>query len=637
MNHYKNLNESDVIKCISPLRTSPGVFLESALCDADNHTSFLFAQPARILTYNHHQSVQAFFNKINHWRGKGYWIAGYFSYEFGYALEPALHSLLKTKQIDFPLAWLGVFKHPIRINHNKCANGYGQISNRTSRYVLPQGKFNTLKHEYTCALSKIKYYLKEGETYQVNHTLKYKTSFAGDILDLYVALRKNQSTSYAGFINDGQRHILSFSPELFFKTTGNKIVTKPMKGTYQRGKNIDEDVHNKMFLKNDLKNRAENMMIVDLLRNDLGKIARPGSVKVSDAFNVETYPSLHQMTSRIRAELTEKVSVQEIFKAIFPSGSVTGAPKIRTMKIIHELEKEPRDVYTGSIGFISPDNKMCFNVAIRTLLIDKHRVELGVGGGIVADSKPDDEYRECKLKSSFLHKKQKDFSLIETMLWEKGIYQFFNLHGERLKKSAEYFNMPFSLNNFKRTLFQTSMDFAPERKYTVRVLLNSQGKTDISHTLLKSFKKPVSITLSTQKVHSHNVFLYHKTTNRKLYDRERKKALQKGFFEVLFLNENNELTEGTISNIFIKKNGMLYTPKMSSGLLPGVLRAHLLQTGAAEEKPMSMQDLDNAEQVYIGNSVRGLIPAQICPLTMFPPDGANNASINSKLTKPPNI
>lgn len=611
MKRFHILPESDVIACVSHLKKAPGVFLESALCSKDDHTSYLFLAPERILSYYQDQPVDEFFNLIESWVSKGYWIAGYFTYEFGYALESTLNPLLSKRKINFPLAWLGIFKNPILIDHKRPRHGSLNMINAGAKYTFKKGNFNITNQKYYASLSKIKYYLKQGDTYQVNYTLKNKSNFTGSMPHLYAALRRNQLTAYSGFINDGQRCILSYSPELFFKTTSRTIITKPMKGTWCRGRTIEEDNRNIHFLKNDLKNRAENMMIVDLLRNDLGKIACPGSIRVHRLFGVETYASLLQMTSTVTADLRKSVSLQEIFTALFPSGSVTGAPKIRTMEIIHELETGPRDVYTGAIGYISPHRKICFNVAIRTLIINKKRAEFGVGGGIVADSVVKDEYKECELKTSFLMCKTHDFSLIETIGWEKGRYKLLRLHRERLAQSARYFNRYFSRREFGKKLTVIAGNFSLRRKYTVRVLVNAQGDMAVSYTSLAEILCPVSVTVSVHTMRADNIFLYHKTTNRERYNTERLKAQKKGFFDIIFMNDKHQLTEGAVTNIFIKKNGILYTPKIESGLLPGVLREHLLRRGKAQEKDLYINDLKKADGIYIGNSVRGLIPVKV--------------------------
>ncbi len=399
---YALLSEKRILKLLSKIYTSPGVFLETSYLDRNNHKSLLFSSPKRILTFNLGGSLNNFFKEAEDSLSAGLWLAGYFTYEFGYLFEPKLKKLLSKKRISFPLSWIGIFPPPKIISHKDDTLPVLGKPAQLSSYRIKGGRLNTRLGEYREAIGKIKTHLLRGDTYQVNYTLKYKGIFSGDIKSFYLQMRRKQPTSFSGVVNDGKRMILSLSPELFFRVNKRRIVTKPMKGTYPRGRTFHQDRENKEFLPRDLKNRAENIMIVDLLRNDLGKIACKGSVKVPRCFNVEEYPSLFQMTSTVKAKLKKNEKLGDLFKALFPSGSVTGAPKIRTMQIINRLEKEPRDVYTGSVGFVSPSGESCFNVAIRTVIVDKNRVECGLGGGIIYDSSPLKEYEEVLLKSQFL-------------------------------------------------------------------------------------------------------------------------------------------------------------------------------------------------------------------------------------------
>lgn len=605
------LSEPDVLDRLSFLKTKPGVFLETTHFDRQNFTSFLFTKPKKVIAYHLGENLDGFFNQLQCCLNKDFWLAGYFTYEFGYLFETRLSNLLKSKKIDFPLAWLGVFERPLVIDHQRFfPKKYLKVTTQDSFKVSGQA-FNMSVFEYTKAIEKIKNHLKRGDTYQVNFTMKFGARFKGDVTKYYLKLRRNQLTSYSGFINDGQRCILSFSPELFFKIKNNNIVTRPMKGTSPRGKMSQEDRAQQEFLKTDTKNRAENIMIVDLLRNDLGKIARKGSVKVESFFDVEKYSSLFQMTSTIKAQLAKDVFLKDILCALFPSGSVTGAPKIRTMQIIENLEKSPRDIYTGALGYISPYKEACFNVAIRTAILKKNRLECGIGGGIVYDSKPKKEYQECLLKAKFLTQDAKVFSLIETMLWENRRFKFLSLHIKRLLGSCEYFQIPLNITALRQALFNVTRSFKKDTSYKVRVLVNQEAEVIISYSVLTGLKSEVKIKLALPRVNSQDIFLYHKTTNRDLYDEQRKKAKREGFFDVIFVNERGQLTEGTITNFFLLINNRLFTPPVSSGLLPGVLRAHLLSQHKAEEKVLYPKDIQKAQRVFVGNSVQGLMAANI--------------------------
>ncbi|MGB9595811.1 MAG: aminodeoxychorismate synthase component I, partial [Candidatus Poribacteria bacterium] len=454
-----------------------------------------------------------------------------------------------------------------------------------------------------------------GETYQVNYTFKHKFDYNGSSIDLFFNLCMKQSASYSAFIRCSNYDILSLSPELFFRRIGNKIITKPMKGTIKRGVNNSDDLAKAEELQGSIKDRAENVMIVDLLRNDLGRISNIGSVKVDRLFDVEKYETLFQMTSTIQAQLKNGIKWFDIFKSIFPCGSVTGAPKISTMNIINSLEKEPRGIYTGGIGYISPNNESVFNVAIRTVVLNRidRKAEMGIGSGIVYDSKAQTEYDECLLKANFLTSKYNDFQLIETMLWENGEFYLLDLHIKRLKESAEYFLFDYDLQYIIEALIQKSRKFEYQRKYRVRLLLFRDGEVKISSSELDDIVKSPKAIISKHRVDQFNRFFYHKTTNRDLYDSELKKAREKGYYEVLFLNNKGEVTEGAISNIFLENNGKLYTPPIDCGLLNGVYRQFMLENGfPIVEKVLFEEDLFEADKIYLANSVRGMVEVSIC-------------------------
>jgi len=504
------------------------------------------------------------------------------------------------------LAWMGVSKKPLEIKHAHHIPDFA-YEEENLLYHIGNIKPNCSEEEYASCIKKIKNYLEEGLSYQVNFTFKVNFNFQGSVLDFYLALRRAQPTSYMALINTGDNFILSLSPELFFRIKKSKIFSRPMKGTISRGLTFLDDRENKKHLKTDKKIRAENLMIVDLLRNDLGRIAK--KVWVPKLFAVEQYRTLNQMTSTISATLKENIKIKDIFTALFPCGSVTGAPKIKTMQIIKTLEKEPRGIYTGAIGYISPKKGACFNVAIRTVALSGKKGEMGIGGGIVYDSIEKCEYREALLKAKFLIEKFPSFSLIESILWDNG-YFLLGLHLRRLRKSADYFSVPLDLKKLKNDLRILGKSLNGE-KFKIMVLVNLEGQIYIKKEELNQVKLPVKVKISTQRINPRNVFLYHKTTQRDLYEKERLKAQQEGFFEVIFLNTNEELTEGSISNVFLKKDKFLYTPPVKCGLLPGVLRAKLLKGGKAKEKTVTLNDLLAADKIYIGNSVRGLLYAQI--------------------------
>jgi len=355
-------------------------------------------------------------------------------------------------------------------------------------------------------------------------------------------------------------------------------------------------------------------MIVDLLRNDLSRISRKDSVETRKFFSIEKYESLFQMTSTVEGKVRKGVSLYALFKATFPSGSVTGAPKISSMKIIDKLEKSPRKIYTGSIGLLAPNGESTFNVAIRTLLIDKSKKkgEMGIGSGIVYDSDPKSEYDECILKAKFLTEKIKDFSLIETLLWEPGKgCPLLKFHLERLSASAEYFDYKFSKKAVTAFLDKLFKDF-DNKCYRVRFLLNKNGEMSVSHKIAEKSNSNKIIAFSARKTDPTDKFLFHKTTNRNIYDREHKKYKDKGFFDVIFRNKHNQVTEGAISNIIIKKDGKYYTPPIECGLLDGVYKRYLISEKILniQERILTPDDIKTAQRIFLTNAVRGMVPVR---------------------------
>lgn len=586
------------------------VFLDSVFVNNFNQRSFLFTKPFKILTFSYSDDIDNFFLEMEECLRRGFWLAGYFTYEFGYLFEESLKHFLKDT--NYILAWLGVFSPPLVIKPEEFLKFFSQTQDRKDNYFLENLHLNMGFEEYAASIRKIKEYLKEGQTYQVNFTLKCKFDFQGNPLEFYLDLRKNQPTSYSALINTKREFILSLSPEVFFKLKENRIFTRPMKGTFRRGRNLQEDNLYQDFLRNDIKNRAENIMIVDLLRNDLGKISKEGTVKVENLFEVEKYFTVFQMTSVIKSCLKDSVTLRDILRALFPSGSVTGAPKIRTMQIIKELEKEPRGVYTGSIGYISPEAEAQLNVAIRTILLNRGKGEMGVGGGIVYDSSEEAEFKECKIKLNFLTQKRPSFSLIETILLRRGEYFLLELHLERLKNSLTYFGINTSIEEIRKRLNELKKDFENSRRYKVRLLVDEEGSFSFEVSELKKLRpSSFKIKLSSRLMDPEDIFLYHKTTHRKVYDEERRIAEKEGFFEVVFLNKRGELTEGSITNIFLLLEEGFFTPPISSGLLGGVLREYLIRRGKVKEKVLYLKDILRARKVYLGNSLRGLVKVEL--------------------------
>ncbi len=583
------------------------VLLETNRFDKDNHRSFLFSNPAKIISCGKLSDVKNALCEIEDYVSKGYYAAGFISYEAGFSFEESLEGLKVDP--DFPLLWFGIYKRPRMIDHKEKMT---LLRHGKTPYSIENLRPNISKKKYITDIEKIKDFIRRGETYQVNYTFRYRFDFKGSAHSLYEELKKKQSVSYSSLIKTDRFSIVSLSPELFFRKHKDRIEVKPMKGTIDRGKDLDGDREHVEELGHSLKNRSENLMIVDLLRNDLGRISRPGTVATKKLFEVERYETLFQMISIVKAVLKKRVSIYDLLKAIFPSGSVTGAPKISTMKIINSLERELRRVYTGSIGFFSPEGDAVFNVAIRTVLIDNKRGtgEMGIGSGIVYDSDPDKEFDECRLKADFITSKVKDLRLIETILWRpKDGYFFLRAHLKRISLSAEYFNFKFDKICAAKALRDMEKRFSKNSNYRVRLLLDRNGKMELTFSSVSKNKKPERIRFSSKKVCSNDTFLYHKTTNRNLYNEECKRWNEKGYFDIIFTNEKNQITEGTISNIIIKKGRFYYTPPVNCGLLDGVYRRSLLVKKGFPliEKVLYKKDLCKADRIYMVNSVRGMV------------------------------
>lgn len=591
---------------------TPGsILLETFRFDPSNRFSYLFLNPISVISAGALDEIPQLFSRIEEALASGFHVAGFFSYECGYHFEkfcgdpPSLQG--------FPLAWFGVYETPLVFDH---ALGCFQGSALAQRLQMDRQKdtnpavdhltLGISKDEYVASIRKVKEYIAAGDTYQVNFTDRVSFQTQVSASTVFESLSKHQSVAYGAFMNVAGHHILSLSPELFLRIDENKITTRPMKGTMPRGLDSTEDAQAILRLQNDEKNRSEHIMIVDLLRNDLGRICTTGSIQVEDLFSVERYETLLQMTSTVSGTLRPGVSFYDIFQGIFPCGSITGAPKIRTMQIIRELERNPRGIYTGAIGFISPNRSAVFNVAIRTLVMKDGCVQMGVGGGIVADSDPEDEYRECLLKASFLTRAHQNFQLIETMLWDKE-YCFLSQHLDRLESSASYFNFAFDRGAIQSRLHELSSSFTASKRYKVRLLLDANGNAKLASSELDMEPYTGNVKLSPECTSSTDAFLRHKTTRRETYDRQYAEARANGFDEVIFTNEKGEVTEGAISNIFIVQAGKLITPPLTCGVLPGIMRRHLLETyAAAEERVFTIEDLKAADAVLLCNSVRGI-------------------------------
>ena len=528
-------------------------------------------------------------NQVNEHRQ---YAAGFISYEAASAFEPAIRTHPPT---GFPLLWFGLYQPPQFIQLSPPLD---------STDGMMDWKPSPSRTDYDQAIAAIKTQIARANTYQVNYTLRLRAPFVGDAWNLFLKLNRAQQAQYAAYVDTGRYAICSASPELFFRLDGDRLTSRPMKGTAGRGRTLVEDESQAQWLLHSEKNRAENVMIVDMIRNDLGRIAEIGSVQVPSLFNVERYPTVWQMTSTVTA--TTQRSVAEIMTAMFPCASITGAPKIRTTHIIADLETTPRRIYTGCIGFIAPGRTAQFNVAIRTVLIDRenNQAEYGVGGGIVWDSTEEEEYAECLTKARLLNVMRPDFSLLEALLWspETG-YFLLDDHIRRLSDSAVYFSFPLDRDDVLEKLSGMAASL-PNEAHKVQLLVALDGKISCQAMPLTAIPKPplARLRLSPTPVDSSNIFLYHKTTYRQVYETARTDCPDCD--DVLLWNEHGEITESDTANIVVELDGELLTPPVSCGLLGGTFRRWLLDQGDIQERVISVNDLPRCSKILLINSVR---------------------------------
>ena len=584
------------------LRLPGTVLLESARrTDEDKH-QLLFTDPLRTIACYVPQGLDEAFGTVDEALSAGMWVAGFVAYEAGHFL--CLDESQGVRS-DSPLLWFGVYEAPAHLDTVNLPEA--TPSPVVLEHALPFA-------DYEQRIDKIKSYIRAGDTYQINFTYPLLFPAPDNPVGTYASLRKNQKVPYSAFLNLGNsRFVLSFSPELFFRKDGSTITTRPMKGTSKRGRTAQEDETLAADLQSDEKNRAENLMIVDLLRNDLSKIARPNTVEVKSLFETDVFESVIQMSSTVCAEVDPKIEIAQVFNALFPCGSVTGAPKIRSMEIIRELEKEKRSVYCGAIGYARPDGDSVFSVAIRTIEMDDLHARMSTGSGIVWDSDANQEYHECATKAAFLERTLADtptsFSLIETILYD-GRLQKLGEHEARIRQSSVYFGIPFDEKEFTRALERVVSGLGHGR-YRIRLLLGQDGKFSAESTLLEDDRLNWSIVVSSQIADSSDAFLFHKTTIRDIYDSALVEAQQRGADEAILVNERGELTEGSRTNVFIRHEGVWKTPAQSCGLLAGIQRAETIREFDAQETIITPTDLFSADEIILTNSIRGKIRAHL--------------------------
>lgn len=464
---------------------------------------------------------------------------------------------------------------------------------------------------HAAKVDQIRRWISEGDCYQVNLTFPVDFTAYGHPLALYARLRARQPVRYGAFVLTPEATILSFSPELFFERHGCRVVTRPMKGTAQRGATPEADARNRAALLASSKERAENVMIVDLLRNDLGRLAAPGGVNVEALCAIEAYPTLWQMVSTISADLPD-APLRDIFRALFPCGSITGAPKIRAMARIAEMESGPRGLYTGALGWVAPGGDCRFNVAIRTLEIHAAgHARLGIGSGIVIDADPAREYAECLLKASFVTGFDPGFELIETLRLVEGVYPLMVLHLQRIESSALALGFACDLSAISERLAAVARE-CRDGAHRVRLTLAHDGRLSVQHAKMPADEQQWQIVVADEALDGDDYLLRHKTTARSRYDAALARlAAMPAVFDAIFCNTRGEVCEGARSNVYVERDGVLLTPPVSSGLLPGVMRRHLLESGRAVERVLYREDLLTAPAIYLSNALRGLFPVTL--------------------------
>ena len=545
-------------------------------------------RPVTVLTAHFPADVQPLLEFVQtQVERRGLVAAGFVSYE----AAPAFDAALQVNPCeDFPLAWFGLYAEVEAI----------ALSPIASLPPLPHLDWHASisQMQYEQAIGKIKSYIQQGETYQVNFSFRLAALFEGDPWSYFVRMIHAQQCAYGGFIDTANWTICSSSPELFFQQVGSELVCRPMKGTAARGLTYSDDLRSANWLQASQKNRAENLMIVDMVRNDLARVARLGSVQVPQLFEVEQYPTLWQMTSSVRCETEARLP--DLFRALFPPASITGAPKPRTMQIIADLERTPRRIYTGTIGFIMSQRSQ-FNVAIRTILIDKikQEAEYSIGSGVIWDSQAENEFAECYTKARVLTEPT-NFSLLETLLWTPDTgYFLLDLHLTRLQESAAYFAISVDLERVERKLQAIAQTF-PSHAQKVRILLSQQGELT-SQAAAYEAVRPLRVHLAKTPVDSADVFLYHKTTHRQVYARAKQACPDAD--DVLLWNERGELTESCIANLVVELEGSWYTPPVHCGLLAGTFRRWLLDQGKVQERVILVEDLSRCSKLFLVNSV----------------------------------
>ena len=557
---------------------------------------YTFTQPIKELKTRDLAEVADLLAQVESYQEQGYYVVGYVSYE----AAPAFEEKLAVYKAPLLAEYLLYFTVHDRVETSPIPLTYEEVD-------LPsKWQEETSATDYEKAIAQIHHHLRQGDTYQVNYTVQLKQELSSNPFATYNRMVVEQEAGYNAYVEHDEMTVISMSPELFFEQNDRELTTRPMKGTTQRGVTDQEDLAQASWLEQDPKNRSENMMIVDLLRNDMNRISEVGSERVERLCQVEQYSTVWQMTSTIKSHLREDVDLVAIFRSLFPCGSITGAPKIATMEIIKKLEPQPRGVYCGTIGLLLPNGRRIFNVAIRTIQLHLGKAIYGVGGGITWDSTWESEYREVHQKAAILYRKQARFQLITTGKISKKQLLFEEQHLERLTKASRYFANPFDPEDLRQKIEEECQACDANQDYRLRISLSKSGEIELSRQILTPLSPSFCKTkLCLQEADLNQSFTYFKTTHRP--------HLSLGKQEIIYHNAAGELLETSIGNLVLKINGKLYTPPIRLGILPGIYRQHLLETGQVKEKITTLEDLNQAEAIYGCNAVRGLYELEVNP------------------------
>ena len=555
---------------------------------------YTFTQPIKELKTRYLAEVIDLLAQVESYQEQGYYVVGYVSYE----AAPAFEKKLAVHKVPLLAEYLLYFTVHDRVETSPIPLTYEEVD-------LPSNwQEVTSAEDYEKAIAQIHHHLRQGDTYQVNYTVQLKQDLSTNPFAIYNRMVVEQEAGYNAYVEHDEMAVISMSPELFFEQNDRELTTRPMKGTTQRGVTDQEDLAQASWLEQDPKNRSENMMIVDLLRNDMNRISEVGSEHVERLCQVEQYSTVWQMTSTIKSQLRLDVDLVAIFRSLFPCGSITGAPKIATMEIIKGLEPQPRGVYCGTIGLLLPNGRRIFNVAIRTIQLYQGKAIYGVGGGITWDSTWESEYREVHQKAAVLYRKQARFQLITTGRISQKQLLFEDQHLERLTKASRYFAYPFDPEELRQKIEEECQACDSHQDYRLRIILSKSGEMELSRQILTPLSPSFcKAKLCLQEADLNQSFTYFKTTHRPHLNLDKQ--------EIIYHNAAGELLETSIGNLVLKIAGKLYTPPTSLGILPGIYRQHLLETGQVEEKVLTVPDLNQAEAVYGCNAVRGLYELEV--------------------------